>query len=228
MTDAGTKPASSAGHALSASKPAKVATSDVRPVLRRRLLGAYKQMLASLFIATLVVIAATLLLIVPYYIIQQLNGGKPSESSSIFGTVVLAGALGALFSALIRLYNLEDLPKALVAQDLEGLPSKYLFIYSLVPIVVGAIAAAVLYLVFAAKFLTGNFAPEFDCIHGDGCATFLDFVAHWSPNGGDNFAKALVWGFIAGFAERLVPNTLRTLARSVEDKGQTQERHEAN
>ena len=115
MTDAGTKPASSAGHALSASKPAKVATSDVRPVLRRRLLGAYKQMLASLFIATLVVIAATLLLIVPFYIIQQLNGGKPSESSSIFGTVVLAGALGALFSALIRLYNLEDLPKALVA-----------------------------------------------------------------------------------------------------------------
>jgi hypothetical protein len=229
MTDISTKPAHGTSHTLPATRPAAVVDGEPHPVSRRRVLGAYKQMLASLFISTLVVIAAIMVMIVPVYVIQLVKGGEHSDSSSIFAIVVLAGALGALFSALIRLYNFADLPKALVAKELEELPGRYLFIYSLVPIVVGAIAAAVLYLVFAGKLLAiGNFTPEFDCIGGSTCVTFLDFVAHWSPKGGENFAKALVWGFVAGFAERLVPDTLRTLTRSVEDKSQSQKRPQAD
>jgi hypothetical protein len=34
--------------------------------------------------------------------------------------------------------------------------------------------------------------------------------------GAPDYAKSIVWGFIAGFAERLVPDTLESLSRSAQ------------
>jgi hypothetical protein len=181
-------------------------------------LGAYKQMLVYLFVAVLIVIGALSILTIPYFILVSM-GKIQSDASSIFGVTILSGSLGALFSALIRLYNVEDLPKALIARELEGMPSKYLLIYSLVPIVIGAIAAAVLYVVFAGKLVTNDVFPVFECRPaGDGCKTFISFISYWGPKAPEDFAKILVWGFIAGFAERLVPDTLQTLSQSVRSK----------
>jgi hypothetical protein len=127
--------------------------------------------------------------------------------------VILAGCLGAFFSALTRLYNYEDLPKALVMRELQVLPRGHLLIYSLVPAVVGAISAAVFYVIFAGELIQGDLFPRFKCDLGDQkCNLFRTLMNNWHPSDAKDYAKILVWAFIAGFAERLVPSTLESLS----------------
>jgi hypothetical protein len=169
-------------------------------------------MLVALFVSTLVLIFALIALLLPFSFI----GGTGKDPPFIFA-VVLAGSLGAFFSALIRLYNYEDLPRALVLQELSGLPRTHLVIYSLVPAVVGAIAATVLYTVFAAELLQGGLFPTFRC-ESERCEYFKSFLDTWHPDQAKDYAKALVWSFIAGFTERLVPNTLESLGRAANNR----------
>jgi hypothetical protein len=74
-----------------------------------------------------------------------------------------------------------------------------------------------IYLVFAAGLLKGDLFPEFTCMpNKDSCNDFQGFLTHWAPNGAPANAKAIVWGFIAGFSERFVPNILNRLATDKE------------
>jgi hypothetical protein len=115
---------------------------------QRRVLDVYKLMLVSLFIALLVVFGILFVLI-----------GR--NEPPILPFVQFAGAMGALFSNLVRLYNLEDLPKALNARELEGLSWVYLLIYSLVPVVLGYISATAIHLLFASGLLGGQLFSRF-------------------------------------------------------------------
>jgi hypothetical protein len=194
-----------------------VDTQTTTQISRRRILAVYKQMLVSLFIATLVVMVVLVAFVLPFFISYYVQSHADARDPPLLLIVVLAGALGAFFSVLMRLYNFEDLPKALVSPDLDGLPPGYLIIYSLVPAVVGAIAATVLYMLFASGLLKGDLFPSFVCKKGDDlCKTFGMLIGEWGPSQATDYAKAIVWGFIAGFAERLVPDTLQSLSRSTQ------------
>jgi hypothetical protein len=46
-----------------------------------------------------------------------------------------------------------------------------------------------------------------------GSMPFNDFAIGLGPADSTEYAKAIVWAFIAGFAERLVPDTLDRIAR---------------
>lgn len=59
--------------------------------------------------------------------------------------------------------------------------------------------------------MKGDWFPEFHCATGESCSDFHGFVAYWRPSGPAAYAKAIVWGFIAGFSERFVPNILNRL-----------------
>lgn len=184
-------------------------------VSRRQILAAYKQMLISLFAATVVIIVVLLVLLLPFFIRYAKDPTTPDPPLLI--VVQLAGALGAFFSALIRLYDFRDLPKAVVARELEGLPRVHLIIYSMVPAVVGAIAATVIHMLFAAGLLQGDLFPRFKCDLGENaCKSFGSLIGSWGPDHATDYAKDIVWGFVAGFAERLVPDTLQNLSRSVQ------------
>jgi hypothetical protein len=184
-------------------------------VSRRHILAAYKQMLISLFAATLVISSVLIALLLPFFFRYAADNTTPDPPLLI--VVQLAGALGAFFSALIRLYNFQDLPKAVVARELEGLPRVHMLVYSMVPAVVGAIAATVIHMLFAAGLIQGELFPVFKCGLGkDSCTTFGSLVGSWGPDRATDYAKDIVWGFIAGFAERLVPNTLQNLSRSAQ------------
>ena len=78
------------------------------------------------------------------------------------------------------------------------------------------IGAVMIYLVFAGGLLRGDLFPEFICAPDKGCGDFHGFVSNWIPKDPAANAKAIVWGFIAGFSERFVPNILNRLATDKE------------
>lgn len=171
------------------------------------ILEAYRKVLAWVFLTTIVLIV----LIAVALTLQT--------TPWVLTYVILAGALGAFFSALTRLYNFEDLPRALVGTGL-GLRNFYLVIYSLIPPVVGAIAATALHVGFASGLIEGELFPKFVCHATDGkCDDFATFVKGFGPDGPKEYGKAIIWGFLAGFSERLVPDLFQKVAQSEKVQG---------
>jgi hypothetical protein len=176
----------------------------------RSTLDAHRLLVMWLFICT--ISAGIPFLILVLYFSSTGRGGI-----TIMIPVMVAGAGGAFVSSLRRLYGFEDIfPRGNYVRLFRRLDF-YVIAYSLVPVLVGVIAAVMIYLVFAAGLLKGDLFPEFTCTPDkDSCNDFHGFLTHWAPNGAPANAKAIVWGFIAGFSERFVPNILNRLATDKE------------
>lgn len=177
----------------------------------RDTIDAHRLMVMWLFISTLF-ISFGFLAFVLYF---ELTG---RGHVTIMIAVIVAGAGGGFVSSLRRLYSFQDIfPRHEYVQLFRKM-NFYVVAYSLVPAVVGMIGAVMVYLVFAAGLLKGDLFPEFHCATGQ-CNDFHGFVANWSPNGAAANAKAIVWGFIAGFSERFVPDILNRLgSEEMKDK----------
>lgn len=174
-------------------------------------LDAHRLLVMWLFISTLV-IGLGFLALVLYFDVTGRGG------VTIMLAVIVAGAGGGFVSSLRRLYSFQDIfPRREYVQLFRKM-NFYVAAYSLVPAVVGMIGAVMVYLVFAAGLLKGDLFPEFHCAMGQ-CSDFHGFVSYWSPKDAAANAKAIVWGFIAGFSERFVPDILNRLG-SAGDKGQ--------
>jgi hypothetical protein len=132
--------------------------------------------------------------------------------------VMVAGAGGAFVSSLRRLYGFQDIFPRRSSVRLFRRLDFYVIAYSLVPVLVGIIGAVMIYLVFAGQLLRGDLFPEFICTAPNNkCDDFYAFVSNWMPKDPASNAKAIVWGFIAGFSERFVPNILNRLATDKEE-----------
>lgn len=185
-----------------------------KPVLGVELLEVYRQMLASLFVATLCLIA---IVGVPLIVLEVLNRRMTGDNRydlPILAFVALSGALGAFFSALMRLYSLEQLPAALVNVALRQLSRRYLIMYSLIPPITGMIGAVAFYLAIASGLIQGDLFQRFKCVAAQGACDSVAGLLAFSPSEATDYAKSLVWGFVAGFSERLVPDALGRLGRT--------------
>jgi hypothetical protein len=70
--------------------------------------------------------------------------------------------------------------------------------------------AFLLYLVFMGGLLSGGLFPEFQ--RGDHSFRSISrFVLEMNPNSNADFAKLLVWSFVAGFSGKFVPNLIAKL-----------------
>ncbi|PKH00563.1 hypothetical protein [Paraglaciecola sp. MB-3u-78] len=126
--------------------------------------------------------------------------------------VVMAGILGSFVSALNRIYASKDVfPRGKYTHLLKK-ANIYLIAYSLIPPLIGAIGAAILFTMFAGEIISGGLFPEFACTDVGGCQSYTDYLDKWKPKLPVDFAKLIVWGFIAGFSERFVPNILNQIA----------------
>lgn len=170
---------------------------------RPAMLDAHRLLVMWLFICTIIVSS---LLIVVVIFFDTTGGGLTIEAA-----VMAAGAGGGFVSSLRRLYSFEDVFPRREYVHLFQKMNFYVIAYSLVPPLVGVIGAFVVYLLFAAGILKGDLFPEFRCLEGHTCNDFHGFVAYWLPADAESNAKAIIWGFIAGFSERFVPDILNRM-----------------
>jgi hypothetical protein len=198
-----------------AARERRVSESRIRKSIRtvtpvKTATSVYAEMLRWSFGATLVVTA----LMVAFIVLTWQSGNPP-----FYMFAVLSGALGAFMSTLIRLYNYEEFPRLVNGKGFDRLRRSDLTVYSLVPPVVGALSAAFLFIAFAAGLVQGGaFFPTFACEAGSGlCGSFDKFIHGFGPADATDYARTLVWCFIAGFAERLVPDKLKGLAAGIEN-----------
>ena len=127
--------------------------------------------------------------------------------SSLVVIVALIGAIGGLTSVQQRFQSAASVgdPVDSVSVFIHGWWDIFTSVTS------GAIFAVVLYLLIAAGLLSGEvfptmIAPE-KLAHGTDVhlKTFLEKMV---PDTTGDYAKLLIWSFIAGFAERFVPDTM--------------------
>ena len=195
----------------STGSPPAIPDADAAAV-QVKIIGAYKQMLAYQFGGTVLLAGGTALALIICYAY-----GKVSPPLLVL--VMLAGMLGAFFSALTRLYNVDQASIALITPTIQQLGGRYLMMYSLVPPVIGAIAAVVLYLVFVGKLLEGALFPSISCVKDQVCASLMDIMNNYWPSKPEDYGKALVWSFAAGFSERLVPDVMQGLVTKEQAAG---------
>lgn len=149
--------------------------------------------------------------------------------ASGFVAVAAAGLLSYLvFAGIAEEHGLSRLPTALFVAGAAvvgsvlnqpfradpGVPqTAYPWLYLVWKASVAVAFACVLYLIFMGGLLRGGLFPEF---RGAG-TMFRDvesFVLLVHPASNADFAKLMVWSFIAGFSEKFVPNLISQLAGS--------------
>jgi hypothetical protein len=109
----------------------------------------------------------------------------------LFSAVLCFGALGSAISLISRARHGPETFPDITPRELLSVQT------------VGAVFALILSLMFMGDLVAGTMFPNWD--------PFYRII--YSPPA---FAKLLVWSFIAGFIERLVPNVLHNLATRAE------------
>ena len=146
------------------------------------------------------------------------------------GTVACAGIIGGCVSMLQRIQSAPTEGDALF--NLAALTNGWIGL-SLSPLY-GAIFASLLFILFAGGILKGSVFPTIETAGGkveqtapgtatpaatpppQGVLKAEDFLKQTGPKDGISFALLMIWSFIAGFAERLVPDTLNRLVAKTE------------
>jgi len=132
--------------------------------------------------------------------------------------IFIAGTVGGVVNSFRRIQKLSGNRTG----SENSMTARLITIQIYVSPFVGGVFAIVLYGVFMSGFVQGTFFPSF--AHGeDKFDAFRNFAALDMPASNADVAKALVWAFIAGFSEGLVPNFITKLARETDAKNQSEQ-----
>lgn len=131
-----------------------------------------------------------------------LGNTELGSSLSFAYPVALVGTAGGTANAARRVQRLQQ--ESVPVQ--QSVPLRLAVAQTWLSPIIGGTFAVLLYCVFLAGMLQGEFFPTFACAD----TPFTDYSTFSSCNPATNAdaAMALVWGFVAGFAERFVPNVL--------------------
>jgi len=125
--------------------------------------------------------------------------------------VIFAGAVGSVVNNYYRLAKLSEADKA-AAEQLE---SSVLTLQIYVSLLISGILGLVMYGLCMTGLLAGQLFPQFS---GTDSAyrNMVSFLTDVFPTTNLDTGKVLIWSFIAGFSERLIPNVLDRLASQAE------------
>lgn len=165
-----------------------------------------KTILSRLGIILLALIISGFVFVVIFYISTQQMG------TMIFA--LLIGGTGACISFFLRFPRLSH-------GELDFLVTSWWAM--IVPVLVGVAMGGFIYIVFFAGILTGdggnglftsNLFPLFTSPEiTDDQTLNIRFALEIRPVSVQDFGKLLVWCFLAGYSERMVPNILETIER---------------
>jgi hypothetical protein len=147
-----------------------------------------------------VVVGVTLVLGIGGFVL--LGNTDVGQTLSLAYPVALVGSAGGTANAVRRVQRLAQEP----ASTRAAVPPRLANAQTWLSPITGGLFAVVLYNVLLAGILQGEFFPAFDCA-GEPFSDYRNF-ATCSPATNADAAMALVWGFVAGFGERFVPNVL--------------------
>ncbi len=116
------------------------------------------------------------------------------------------GFLGAYLSRLIAFKN------GAAQLSFDDLENGYAWHFLFVRLLVGGLSALVVYFVIAGRLIGGELFPDPGGATADGFGVLWQAFEDDSYTGPTaNFAKLIVWCFIAGFSERFLPDSLSSL-----------------
>jgi hypothetical protein len=147
-----------------------------------------------------IVVTLTLTLAIGGFLV--LGNTDLGQQLSFVYPVALVGTAGGTANAARRIQRLGQEP----AELQRAVPVRLAVAQTWLSPIIGGTFAALLYCVFLAGLLQGEFFPGFAC--GDAPFTDYSTFSTCNPTTNADAAMALVWGFVAGFAERFVPNVL--------------------
>jgi hypothetical protein len=145
---------------------------------------------------------------------------KENTAPATLFLVMFVGAMGGLLSMQQRYQSVsrEGDPINNISELMQNWSRLFL------PAISGAIFAVLLYMLVIGGLLEGELFPEFVPEHpnqplGTGLS---DLIKHGRPGSRRDYAKLIIWSFIAGFAERYIPDTLsRFISRKEADTKNT-------
>ena len=127
--------------------------------------------------------------------------------------IFLAGTVGGVANNYRRLLGV---PLG-VLKDEDPTTKQLITFQIYVSPIVGGVFAIVLYLLFMSNILQGNLFPAFNNMENV-YDTFQNFAHGANPATNQDAAKAIVWAFIAGFSEGLVPNFIDKIVKETAGK----------
>ncbi|MFQ6538854.1 MULTISPECIES: hypothetical protein [Aphanothece] len=149
--------------------------------------------------ASLATVVAAILLSLGFYALQV----AAQEGAEILPVSVFVGLAAVVGSAVNQPFRHE-----------EGNPEQTdTGLYFLWKCSVAIAFALLLYLIFMAGMLRGGLFPEFRRTE-EMFVSIQRFVLDIDPKSNADFAKLLVWSFVAGFSEKFVPNIITKLQGS--------------
>ncbi len=145
-------------------------------------------------------VVVSVLVAIPFLVILEATTWL--DEIPVFYPVLALGTVGGLANNIQRLQRLRLQPQDELVEVDPDLAVAQIYLSP----IIGGLFAALLYGVFMSSFLQGDFFPEFEC----GEATFSSYkeFSLCDPTTNGDAAKAMVWGFVAGFGVRFVPNIL--------------------
>ncbi|MFM7132497.1 MAG: hypothetical protein ACKO85_18345 [Isosphaeraceae bacterium] len=127
---------------------------------------------------------------------------KRFDQFATLAMIPVFGAMGAMISLQQRVENLPNRGDAV--RNIMALESGRETLWT--TSIAGAIFGVILNLIYAGRIIEGNLFPSFQYL----------FEAKYNSGSGGvlaDISKMLIWAFIAGFAERLVPDTITRLTQ---------------
>ena len=133
---------------------------------------------------------------------------------AMLACVIYSGVIGGFVSSQRRMQSIPSDGDPLISVFGLDNADYYLFLSPLL----GAVFAVVLTWMFIAGFVRGSVFPDFfvslpNAHHG---LPLFHFTWNTLPKSSEEYAKLFVWAFLAGFAERLVPDSLDRLSSKLE------------
>jgi hypothetical protein len=145
--------------------------------------------------------------------------GENRYFDSLLLLVFLAGTLGGVITTYLRLRNIKSYFSEIQAPSASDQLENILAIIQVhVSPIVAGVFGVIFYALCASGVIAGSLFPNFNNMEKE-YTNLIEFFDCLKPLTKQDTAKALIWAFIAGFSERLVPNILDRLAKNNQEKG---------